>query len=52
MSPHLLLKDLLVTFPVQTKDQTKDGLKFTTHNKAIFWANKDQQLLAELETLT
>lgn len=48
MSPHLLLKDLLVTFQVQTKD----GLKFTTHNKAIFWTSKDQQLLAELETLT
>jgi len=48
MSPHLLLKDLLVSFQVQTKD----GLKFTTHNKAIFWTSKDQQLLAELETLT
>lgn len=48
MSPHLLLKDLLVSFQVQTKA----GLKFTTHNKAIFWTSKDQQLLAELETLT
>jgi len=48
MSPHLLLKDLLVLFQVQTKA----GLKFTTHNKAIFWTSKDQQLLAELETLT